>query len=148
MSNTLHNDTTMQQDLEQYYLRFIDFLLLQKRILIDIGLLYGLTPMQTMALLILDKQQPMSYLTATFNCDASNVTGIVDGLQAKHLVQRLENPDDRRVRIIELSQHGKELRNTLLKHLVDKSDPNPIFTKLNRQELKQFFGLIDKLTND
>jgi DNA-binding MarR family transcriptional regulator len=136
----------LQEDLKQYYLRFIDFLLLQKRILIDIGFRYDLTPMQTLALLLLDKPLPMRSLTTAFGCDASNVTGIVDGLQHKDLVQRYENPNDRRVRMIELSQSGAKLRNTLFTHLVNEVDPNPIFSKLNPQELKTFFQLLDKVT--
>jgi DNA-binding MarR family transcriptional regulator len=135
-----------EDDLKHYYLTFIDFLLQQKRVLLDIGIRYELTPMQSLALLFLSKPLPMHSLTAAFGCDASNVTGIVDGLQHKELVQRVEAPNDRRVRMLELSENGIKLRNTLFAQLIDEVDPNPIFSKLNPQELKMFFHLIDKVT--
>jgi DNA-binding MarR family transcriptional regulator len=146
MSTIKHDTHSVTQGLEEYYLRFVSFLLLQKKILIDIGLQYELTPMQTLTLLLLEKPQPMHFLTTSFCCDASNVTGIVDGLQHKELVHRFESPEDRRIRMVELSEHGLKLRGTLLSHLIDKTNPNPIFTKLNAEELKVFFQLVDKVT--
>jgi DNA-binding MarR family transcriptional regulator len=136
----------IQEDLKQYYLSFIGFLLQQKRVLVEIGLRHGLTPMQTLALLLLDKPLPMGSLTTAFGCDASNVTGIIDGLQNKQLVQRYENPQDRRIRMLELSKNGAKLRNTLFVQLINEIDPNPIFSKLSAQELKTFFHLVDKVT--
>lgn len=140
--------TTMFQeaDLKQYYLNFISFLLQQKHVLVDIGLQHELTSMQTLALLVLDKPLPMNSLTATLGCDASNVTGIIDGLQSKDLVKRIEDPDDRRVRVLVLSENGIRLRNALFKQLIDEVDPNPIFSKLSISELKTFFHLVDKVT--
>lgn len=135
-----------EEDLKQYYLNFVNFLLQQKHILVDIGLHHDLTPMQTIALLQLDKPLPMGSLTTIFGCDASNVTGIVDGLQHKGLVNRVENPNDRRVRMLVLSKAGVKLRDTLLKQVVGAVDPNPIFSKLSLQELKTFFHLVDKVT--
>jgi DNA-binding MarR family transcriptional regulator len=135
-----------EKDLKHYYLHFIDFLLQQKRVLIEIGFRYELTPMQTLALLLLDKPLPMRSLSATFGCDASNITGIIDGLQHKNLVQRVENPADRRIRMLELSKAGTRLRDTLFANLIDEVDPNPIFSKLNSQELRTFFNLVDKVT--
>jgi DNA-binding MarR family transcriptional regulator len=145
MSSIRHNNIMNEQDTRHYYLRFVEFLLLQKRTLADIGLLYDLTPMQTLALLLLEKPQPMHFLTTSFACDASNVTGIVDGLQHKELVNRFENPQDRRMRMVELSQHGRDLRAAILAHLTDEEDPNPVFSKLSQQELKTFFKLVDKV---
>jgi DNA-binding MarR family transcriptional regulator len=77
---------------------------------------------------------------------ASNITGIIDGLQHKNLVQRVENPADRRIRMLELSKAGTRLRDTLFANLIDEVDPNPIFSKLNSQELRTFFNLVDKVT--
>jgi DNA-binding MarR family transcriptional regulator len=140
--------TTMFQeaDLKRYYLNFINFLLQQKHVLVDIGLRHELTSMQTLALLLLENPLPMSSLTAALGCDASNVTGIIDGLQHKNLVKRIENPEDRRVRMLVLSQTGMKLRDKLFEQLIDEVDPNPIFSKLSLQELKTFFQLVDKVT--
>jgi DNA-binding MarR family transcriptional regulator len=144
--NYLTTAMIREDDLKQYYLNFIDFLLQQKQVLIEIGIRYELTSMQTLALLLLDKPLPMSSLTAILGCDASNVTGIADGLQHKDLVQRVENPDDRRVRMLVLSDAGIKLRDALFTDLIDEIDPNPIFSKLSQDELKTFFRLIDKVT--
>lgn len=135
-----------EDDLKRYYLNFVNFLLQQKQVLIEVGLRHDLTSMQTLALLILDKPLPMGSLTTTLGCDASNVTGIVDGLQRKDLVKRVEDSSDRRVRMLVLSESGIKLRDTLFKQVIDEVDPNPIFAKLSLQELKTFFQLVDKVT--
>jgi|SRR5581483_836931 len=135
-----------EEDLKCYYLNFVNFLLQQKQVLVEIGICHDLTPMQTIALLLLEKPLPMSSLTTLFGCDASNVTGIVDGLEHKELVNRVENPKDRRVRLLVLSTTGMKLRDTLFKQLIDEVEPNPIFSKLSLSELKTFFRLVDKVT--
>ena len=43
-------------------------------------------------------------------CDASNVTGIVDRLEARGLVERRTAPDDRRVKHLVLTDDGRALR--------------------------------------
>ena len=52
----------------------------------------GLTPPQLFALRTLDPDEPvpMRALAAALNCDSSNVTGLVDGLEAQGLVERRE----------------------------------------------------------
>src|SRR5580704_11680280 len=60
----------------------------------------GLTPQQAHALRTLDPTRPvpMRELAAGIMCDASTVTGIVDRLEARGLVERRPDPDDRRVK--------------------------------------------------
>lgn len=53
---------------------------------------------------------PMSQLAETLFCDASNVTGIVDRLEARGLIERRDNPNDRRVKLIALTDEGVEAR--------------------------------------
>ncbi len=144
--NYLPTAMIQEEDLKKYYLNFINFLLQQKHVLLEVGLRFDMTSMQTLALLLLDKPISMSSLTSALSCDPSNVTGIIDGLQRKELVQRVENPEDRRMRLLVLSKAGQKLRSSLFKHLVDEVDPNPIFSKLTTQELLTFFSLIDKVT--
>ncbi|HEX7275788.1 MAG TPA: MarR family transcriptional regulator [Acidimicrobiales bacterium] len=56
-------------------------------------------------------RQPLSMgeLADRLFCDASNVTGIVDRLEARGLVERQPDPDDRRVRRLVLTDAGREL---------------------------------------
>ncbi len=45
---------------------------------------------------------------------SSNVTGLVDGLAAQGLVERREAEHDRRVRMLVVTDRGKEVRSRLI----------------------------------
>jgi DNA-binding MarR family transcriptional regulator len=128
---------------EESFLTFITFLMTAKRRVVEIGTTKGLTGMQTMILFLLDAPRPMNSFTKILNCDASNVTGIVDGLQQKKLVLRCENPDDRRIKMVELDTKGKQVRAELLRELAKAE--GPILTALSPAEFKTFIKLLDKI---
>jgi DNA-binding MarR family transcriptional regulator len=44
------------------------------------------------------------------HCDPSNVTGIVDGLEAKGLAERRPSERDRRVKLVALTAEGRRMR--------------------------------------
>src|SRR5919198_6325726 len=73
---------------------------------------YGFSPMQLFALGALEPggEVPMSSLADTLLCDASNVTGIVDRLEARNLIERRAAPHDRRVKLLALTDEGTRLR--------------------------------------
>ena len=68
----------------------------------------GLAPMQSMALMHLQPGQPMtmSALANALMCDNSNVTGIVDRLEAHGLVERRPAEHDRRVKTLVVTDKG------------------------------------------
>lgn len=72
----------------------------------------GLTPPQMFALRALDPAQPvpMGELALELHCDSSNVTGLVDGLEARGLVERRSAEHDRRVRMLVVTEHGAQVR--------------------------------------
>ncbi len=72
----------------------------------------GLSFQQAMALSRLepDSPLPMSALATSLQCDNSNVTGIVDRLEAAGLAERRPAEHDRRVKTIVLTAKGKRLR--------------------------------------
>jgi MarR family transcriptional regulator, organic hydroperoxide resistance regulator len=72
----------------------------------------GLTFAQAHALRLLDpdRPSPMSSLAELLVCDASNVTGIADRLEARGLVERRSLGADRRVKTLALTAAGVELR--------------------------------------
>ena len=72
----------------------------------------GLTFAQAHALRLLDPERPspMSGLAELLVCDASNVTGIADRLEARGLVERRAVGADRRVKTLALTPAGVELR--------------------------------------
>jgi MarR family transcriptional regulator, organic hydroperoxide resistance regulator len=73
---------------------------------------FDLAPAQLMALASLepDEPRPMSGLAQTLRCDNSNVTGIVDRLEARGLVARRPGERDRRVKFLVVTPEGVELR--------------------------------------
>lgn len=77
----------------------------------------GLRPATFGALRILDQPRAMSEIAAFLRCDNSNVTGIVDGLEARGLAERTASPGDRRVKLIALTGDGVELRARALERL-------------------------------
>jgi MarR family 2-MHQ and catechol resistance regulon transcriptional repressor len=44
----------------------------------------------------------------------ANVTGLVDGLMRRHLVEQVNTPEDRRLRIVKLTKKGKVLLNSVV----------------------------------
>lgn len=77
---------------------------------------FGLTPPQLFALKTLDPDHPvgMSALASALHCDNSNVTGLVDGLEAQGLVERRPAEHDRRVRMVVVTERGAEVRGRLV----------------------------------
>ncbi|WP_344460772.1 MarR family transcriptional regulator [Kitasatospora kazusensis] len=68
----------------------------------------GLTLMQGKMLSLLRRPMPMRSLADLLACDASNVTGIVDRLEARGLVRREVDPADRRIKNVVLTAAGEE----------------------------------------
>src|SRR5437667_10342739 len=64
-----------------------------------------LSPVQCHVLHLIEpgRPLPMSRLAETLACDASNVTGLVDRLEARGLVQRRPLPRDRRAKVLQLT---------------------------------------------
>jgi MarR family transcriptional regulator, organic hydroperoxide resistance regulator len=78
-----------------------------------------LAPMQAVALKKLQPGAPvpMSALAEALGCDASNVTGIVDRLEARGLIERCAADHDRRVKMLSVTEKGADVRGTLLARL-------------------------------
>jgi MarR family transcriptional regulator, organic hydroperoxide resistance regulator len=72
---------------------------------------FELAPQQIAAMKTLHERGaiPMSELAAALHCDSSNVTGIVDRLEQRGLAERRSAPGDRRVKLLELTDRGREL---------------------------------------
>jgi DNA-binding MarR family transcriptional regulator len=60
---------------------------------------------------------PMGQLAETLACDASNVTGLVDRLESRGLVRRRASEADRRVKVLDLTPTGSQLRTQLLERM-------------------------------
>lgn len=116
-----------------------------KQHIVAIGANFGLTSIQVITLLLLDETtaRPMKNLCALYHCDASNVTGIIDGLENKGLVSRQSDAHDRRIKVIQLEAAGKKLRQDLLTRLA--SDNGFLFDPLTADETEQFIRIVEKI---
>ncbi|MEU7118528.1 MarR family winged helix-turn-helix transcriptional regulator [Streptomyces zaomyceticus] len=70
---------------------------------------HGLTSTQAKVLAQLDGPLPMRALATLLVCDASNVTGIIDRLEARALVRREPDPSDRRVKNVVATDEGRDV---------------------------------------
>ncbi|HYY05228.1 MAG TPA: MarR family transcriptional regulator [Candidatus Limnocylindria bacterium] len=79
------------------------------------------TPPQlfTLQRLDADRAVPMSELAKWLKCDASNVTGIVDRLEARGLVERRGAPGDRRVKMLALTEEGAAFQRELSRRMAE-----------------------------
>jgi MarR family transcriptional regulator, organic hydroperoxide resistance regulator len=68
-------------------------------------------------------QVPMRRLVERLGCDASNVTGIVDRLEARGLVERTACPHDRRVRMVRLTPRGTGTRARIVARMSEPPEP-------------------------
>ena len=59
--------------------------------------------------LVVTEPRPMSRLAGVLHCEPSNVTGLVDRLAKRGLVERRTDPQDRRVKQIAPTEAGRAL---------------------------------------
>ena len=78
-----------------------------------VGQELDLSPPQGHALRLLHAPRPMGELARMMHCDNSNITGIIDRLEERGLVQRLVAEHDRRVKLIALTEEGERIRERL-----------------------------------
>jgi DNA-binding MarR family transcriptional regulator len=95
----------------------------------------GLAPRQANALRRLDPDEPiaMSALAELLQCDNSNVTQIVDRLEADGLVERRPSATDRRVKTLVLTAHGREVRSEVEKRM---TEPPPLLAALRGEDAR------------
>jgi len=105
----------------------------------------GLSPVQGMALLHLEPGEPltMSELAVALKCDNSNVTGIVDRLEAAGLVERRPAPHERRVKSVVVTAHGARLRDEADRRM---AVPPPAFARLGAEDARALRGILERLS--
>jgi DNA-binding MarR family transcriptional regulator len=107
----------------------------------------GLSFPQAHALKVLRPGHPiaMRELAGGLHCDPSNITGIVDRLGDRGLVERGSAPGDRRVKTLMLTEEGTALRMRLLDRL---SEPPPGLGRLSIDEQRQLRDLLRRALLD
>lgn len=134
--------------LSLFHASLLEFLLTAKQGLMSVAREYELTPIQATTIALLDNSdpRPMNTFQKLYSCDASNITGIVDGLEEKGLALRSESPDDRRVKIILLTGKGRKLQKILIESLAQIDAV--LLKDLTPEEVVAFRAIIIKLSNN
>ena len=101
-----------------------------------------LTPAQGHALRLLEPDRPlaMSELAEALYCHASNVTGIVDRLEARGLVERRPG-QDRRVKTLALTEAGADVRERVVKLM---SAPPPEIAALSAADQRALRDILTR----
>jgi DNA-binding MarR family transcriptional regulator len=73
----------------------------------------------------------MSALADALYCHASNVTGIVDRLESRGLVERRPDEEDRRVKTLSLTPAGADIRGLVVELM---SEPPAAIARLSPQD--------------
>ncbi len=88
-----------------------------KHQIIEVASSFNLTLMQAITLLFLDKPKTTLEISTIYKCDASNISGIVEGLLIKGLIIKKEDSLDRRIKYISLTTKGLNIRKKIISKL-------------------------------
>jgi MarR family transcriptional regulator, organic hydroperoxide resistance regulator len=107
----------------------------------------GLTPGQMKALLDLDQARPlpMRALAENMACDASYATSLVDTLERSGYVERHASETDRRVKLLYLTESGRETRARVIELL---NDPPKSFSRLSATQLRAFTSMLAEIVDE
>ena len=109
----------------------------------DAAAQHSLTGAQARLLSLLSLQPlPMRKLAQKLRCEPSNVTGIVDRLESRGLVERRPDPADRRVKLAAATQEGRRVAKDLRESLRFAREP---LAGLGREERLALRGLLQRM---
>ncbi|MFD9457393.1 MarR family winged helix-turn-helix transcriptional regulator [Streptomyces sp. NPDC059985] len=103
---------------------------------------HGLTSTQAKVLAQLEGPVPMRGLAALLVCDASNVTGIVDRLEARDLVRREPSPADRRVKNVAATDTGRDVIRRVREEM---QATHGALDELDAEESATLYALLERL---
>jgi DNA-binding MarR family transcriptional regulator len=104
---------------------------------------YDLSFLQLRALWRLEHPLPTGSLAEQLGLDPSNVTSVVDRLEARGLVARQPHVDDRRVKLLVLTDAGREARTTIDERMFATLT---VFDDLTSAERRQLVTLLAKIS--
>ena len=101
----------------------------------------GLSEAQCHVLQRLEPDSPiaMCRVAEALDCDRSNVTGIVDRLEARRFVERRADPRDRRVKQVALTERGREIRERLIAAI---SKPPSVIESLSETDQRTLCAIL------
>jgi DNA-binding MarR family transcriptional regulator len=108
---------------------------------------FELSPIQCHVLHLLEpgRPLPMGRLAGMLGCHASNVTGLVDRLEARGVVLRQPSPDDRRVKVLDLTPEGARLRAQVLRRMTTGARP---LSRLTLRQQRTLVKILEVLVDE
>lgn len=100
-----------------------------------------LTPSQFVFLASIERPAPMGTLAEHLCLDASYVTGVVDHLEDRGLVERRADPSDRRRTLVAVTEDGRRMRRRIHEEV---SAQAPLTTRLDPREMAELTALLRK----
>ncbi|WP_328678142.1 MarR family transcriptional regulator [Streptomyces sp. NBC_00322] len=88
---------------------------------------------------------PMRRVAETLKCEPSNITGIVDRLEARGLVERRPDPGDRRVKLAAATEDGMDTARRLRESLDFAREP---LAQLSDEERTVLRDLLKRMLGD
>ncbi|MGI6727929.1 MAG: MarR family winged helix-turn-helix transcriptional regulator [Anaerovoracaceae bacterium] len=109
----------------------------------------GSTRIQWIALYFLDcteKAINQKDLAALMNVQDSTMARLVDRMERDGLIKRIEDPNDRRIKLLELTHNGKAKIDELMPAGIDFS--NLLLKDISPEELEIFECVLSKMINN
>jgi MarR family transcriptional regulator, organic hydroperoxide resistance regulator len=128
-------------DMDDTWELLMDLVMAERARIPQIAAEFRLSPPQVHALRLLEPEQPlpMGRLACALGCDASNVTGIVDRLEQRGLIERRPSARDRRVKVLVVTAQGAEVRKALMIRL---GEPPQSIASLSPADRRRLAGLL------
>jgi MarR family transcriptional regulator, organic hydroperoxide resistance regulator len=136
-----------QSDAARAWQLLVKFFFAQRAHVPSAGGALDLSPAQCHVLHLIEpgRPLPMSRLAGTMSCDASNVTGLVDRLESRGLVERRPSSQDRRVKALQLTPAGRQVRSKLLAQMEKQSHP---LSRLSVRQQRTLVTLLEALVDE
>ena len=136
-----------QQDACRAWQLLVRFFFAQREHLLPSGTALDLSPVQCHALHLIEpgRPLPMRRLAEALSCDASNVTGLVDRLESRGLVERQPSAEDRRVKVLQLTPTGSRVRAQLLRCMTKASHP---LARLSKDQQRTLVRILEVLVEE
>ncbi len=102
---------------------------------------FDLRPPAFAMLKALDEPRTMSGMAGILHCDNSSVTGLVDAIEAKGLVERRPDPADRRVKLLVLTAAGRRVRERMM---AAAAEPPEWFQALSGDDMRALTDVLGR----
>jgi DNA-binding MarR family transcriptional regulator len=107
----------------------------------------GMSPQHHAVLSLLDERAcgAQGTLADSLGYDRSQMVGLLDELEEKHLIERRRDPDDRRRHVVKLTPAGKEALTEL--RVIAKAVEKEFLAPLSAEERRTLHGLLQQLAS-